>query len=72
MMHSSGQKLYSVADLARAAGADYSVLYVKVRYSKTLPGPDVAHGHRRYYSELLYNEVVAECLARILGGHDAK
>jgi hypothetical protein len=72
MLNSLGQKLYTLADVARAAGVDYSSVFVKVRYSKTLPEPDVALGHRSYYSEPKYHEVVAECQARKSGGHDAE
>lgn len=72
MLHSSRQKLYTLADVARAAGIDYSSVFVKVRYTKTLPEPDVTLGHRSYYSEPKYHEVVAECMARRARGHDAK
>lgn len=72
MMNCLGQKLYTLADVARAAGLDYSSVFVKVRYTKTLPEPDVTLGHRSYYSEPKYHEVVAECMARKAGGHDAK
>lgn len=68
MIHCSGNKLYTVADVARAAGADYSSVFAKVRYTKTLPEPDVIQGHRCFYSESKYHEVVAECKARLIGG----
>lgn len=72
MLNSLGQKLYTLADVARAAGIDYSSVFVKARYTKTLPEPDVILGHRCFYSEPKYHEVVAECQARKSRGHDVK
>jgi len=72
MLNSSGRKLYTITDVAQAAGIDYSSVFVKVRYTETLPEPDVTLGHRHFYSEPKYHEVVAECQARKSRGHDAQ
>lgn len=72
MKHCLGQKLYTLADVARAAGLDYSSVFVKARYTKTLPEPDVTLGHRCFYSEERFQKIVAECKARKVGRNDAK
>lgn len=72
MLNSLGQKLYTLADVARAAEIDYSSVFVKARYTKTLPEPDMTLGHRCYYSEECFQRIVAECKARKVGRNDAK
>lgn len=66
------QKLYSLADVARAAGVDYSQVYIKVKYNKTLTGPSVELGHRLFYNEEDFKRVVAECKLRMRSRYETQ
>ncbi len=72
MLNNYGEKLYTFADVANAAGLDYSTVFIKVRYTKTLPEPEVTFGRRSFYSEDSFQKIVAECKARQLGRNNGK